>query len=80
MIATQGLRFDPKPLQKAFILSGLTYKALGNRIPCSSMVAHNCVSGKNPTSRFMRRVAEVLGVDLQDCWKDKRPRTQESRP
>lgn len=69
MPVTEGLTFDPLPLEKAFRVWGRGYKSLANLVGCTTMTCRNCIFGKHPTSKYMVRIAGVLGVDMRDCWK-----------
>jgi len=64
-----GLTFNSEPLQRAFLVWGRGYQELADLAGCAVATAHNVVTGRCPTSKFARRIAGILGVDLAACWK-----------
>jgi lambda repressor-like predicted transcriptional regulator len=70
MMATEGLIFNPRPLRRAFLTSGHTLGSLALLIGCSDQTIHNILSGKNPTSKMLPKMAQALGVDVQSCWQE----------
>lgn len=70
MATIDGLKFDSKPLRRAFLCWGKGYQQLAKTVHCSLDSAHGVINGESPTSKFLPKICKLLGVDLSDCWSD----------
>lgn len=62
--------FNPKPLRDARRVKGWTLAELARMIGRSQPTCSDILAGKRAAIWTVRKMADALGVDPADCWRE----------